>query len=99
MARKRNSDFVKDIKLSAGHVKNRGACESELLCTTEHVNNDPFSSRSSDVKLVTKYFIYCQAKCDFNLFGFCTCVAGRCFKEENELKPKGMDTRVIINLK
>ena len=33
-----------------------------------------------------KYYIRCEAKCDFQMMKFCTYVTGRCFMEEVEGK-------------
>ena len=56
-----------------------------------HWNSDMFSK-------ATKYYIYCKAECSFQKYGFCTCVTGHCFTEENEGKFQGMETRMIIDI-
>ena len=89
MGRLKEKDMVYDIKLSAGDITRR----SGITTVPEYT-----ISRFEEVKPITKYYVSCKAKCDFQQFGFCTCVTGRCFAEESDDLIAGLDSRVIIDM-
>ena len=57
---------------------------------------DPYST-GFNIEPITKYFLQCSNKCDFQIKGFCTCLTGHCFPEENG-EIFDQDSRIILQV-
>lgn len=99
----KNNDFIKDVKLSAGRIAKRtGSGYDHRYYESFAIGRKTASTPTAVIeieRMVTKYYVKCGVEeCEFQKFGLCTFITGRCMAEENKLNFPGMETREIIDM-